>query len=202
MYYERTRFKAQGARSPAEFTSINQRIAFSTCLLSCALYLVPCSIYLCRMKLIKTCFLCLVSCILYLSCTTIDLYEKDVTIPGFKWKSSFKPEFTFAIKDTTVPYQLFLVLRHNDRYNYNNIWINLYSQPPGDSLHKAPFELPLATNEKWLATGMDDIYEHRIKLTDPQYLRAGVYHFIVEQIMREDPLENVMNVGLRVEKKQ
>jgi gliding motility-associated lipoprotein GldH len=70
-------------------------------------------------------------------------------------------------------YQLFLVLRHNERYNYNNIWINLYAQPPGDSFHKAAFELPLATNEKWLATGMDDIYEHRIKLTDPQYLKAG-----------------------------
>jgi gliding motility-associated lipoprotein GldH len=68
-------------------------------------------------------------------------------------------------------------------------------------LHKAAFELQLATNEKWLATGMDDIYEHRIKLTDPQYFKAGVYHFSIEQIMREDPLENVMNVGLRVEKK-
>jgi gliding motility-associated lipoprotein GldH len=141
-------------------------------------------------------------CIVHFSCTSIDLYEKDTTIPGFKWKSSFIPEFTFTIKDTTAPYQLFLVLRHNERYTYNNIWINLYSQPPGDTFHKAPFELPLATKEKWLATGMDDIYEHRIRLTDPQYLKAGVYHFKIEQIMREDPLENVIDVGLRVEKKQ
>ena len=159
------------------------------------------------MNIRKICFLLpcalfLSSSCLFFSCTTIDLYEKDATIPGFKWKSSFIPEFTFTIKDTTAPYQLFLVLRHNERYAYNNIWINLYSQPPGDSFHKAPFELPLATKEKWLATGMDDIYEHRIRLTDPQYLKAGVYHFKVEQIMREDPLENVMDVGLRVEKKQ
>jgi gliding motility-associated lipoprotein GldH len=155
------------------------------------------------MKWIKTCVLSFISCaFLFTSCTSIDIYEKDVTIPGFKWQSSFKPEFTFTIKDTTVPYQLFLVLRHNERYNYNNIWINLYSQPPGDTMHKASFELPLATNEKWLGTGMDDIYEHRIKLTNAQYLKAGEYHFKIEQIMREDPLENVMNVGLRVEKKQ
>lgn len=147
--------------------------------------------------------LLLLICALFIcSCTTVDLYEKDATIPGFKWKSSFKPEFTFAIKDTTVRYELFLVLRHNEKYNYNNIWINLYSQPPGDTLHKAFFELQLANNEKWLASGMDDVYEHRIKLTDPQYLKAGLYHFKVEQIMREDPLENVMDVGLRMEKKQ
>jgi gliding motility-associated lipoprotein GldH len=154
------------------------------------------------MNLFKTCPLVLVLLTLWLaSCTNIDLYEKNVTVPGFKWKSSFRPEFTFTIKDTSSPYQLFLVLRHNEKYNYNNIWINLYSQPPGDSMHKAAFELQLATAEKWLASGMDDVYEHRIKLTDQQYLRAGVYHFRVEQIMREDPLENVMDVGLRVEKK-
>jgi gliding motility-associated lipoprotein GldH len=154
------------------------------------------------MNRIKVFFVVLVPCALFLgSCTTIDLYERDITIPHFKWQSSFKPEFTFTIKDTTVQYQLFLVLRHNEKYNYNNIWINLYSQPPGDTVHKAPFELPLATNEKWLGSGMDDIYEHRIKLTDPRSWKKGVYHFKIEQIMREDPLENVMNVGLRVEKK-
>jgi len=154
------------------------------------------------MKLLKIYLFFLVPCTWFLaSCTTIDLFEKNVTIPGFKWQNSYKPEFTFVIKDTTVRYQIFLVLRHTEKYNYNNIWINLYSQPPGDTLHKASFELQLATNEKWLGTGMDDIYEHRIKLTDPQYLKAGVYHFMVEQIMREDPLEHVMNVGIRVEKK-
>ena len=153
------------------------------------------------MKFFKTCLVIASYAALVESCTTVDLYEKDVTIPRFKWKSNFKPEFTFLIKDTTVRYQLFLVLRHNEKYNYNNIWINFYSQPPGDTVHKAPYELQLANNERWLGTGMDDIYEHRIELTKPIQLRAGSYHFKVEQIMREDPLENVMDVGLRVEKK-
>jgi gliding motility-associated lipoprotein GldH len=137
------------------------------------------------------------------SCTTIDLYEKNVKLPNHSWKNSYKPEFTFTIKDTTVAYQLFLVIRHTEKYNFNNIWINLYSQPPGDTVHKARFELQLATNDKgWLGTGMDDIYEHRIALTDPRTLKAGTYKFLLEQIMREDPLKNVLNVGLRVEKKR
>lgn len=140
---------------------------------------------------------------LFASCTTVDLYEKNVAIPKHRWDSSFKPEFTFTIKDTVSLYQLFLVLRHNEKYNYNNIWINLYSQPPGDTLHKAPYELQLATNEKgWLASGMDDIYEHRIKLTGDIRLKPGDYKFIIENIMREDPLQHVMSVGVRLEKKQ
>jgi hypothetical protein len=48
---------------------------------------------------------------------------------------------------------------------------------------------------------MDDIYEHRIQLGAPQTLKAGTYIFTVEQIMREDPLEHVLDVGLRIEKK-
>jgi gliding motility-associated lipoprotein GldH len=139
---------------------------------------------------------------LMVSCASIDLYEKNVTMPKHQWSNGYRPEFTFTIKDTAASYQLFLVFRHTEKYNFNNIWINLYSQPPGDSVHKARYELQLATNEKgWLGTGMDDIYEHRIALTDPRRFKAGTYKFSLEQIMREDPLENVLNAGLRVEKK-
>jgi len=138
------------------------------------------------------------------SCTTIDLYEKSVVIPGHSWKSDFKPSFTITIKDTTSPYQLFLILRHNDKYNFNNIYINLSVKLPGtDSTLKIKKDLTLATDDKgWLGSGMDDIYEHLISLGDPELLKTGNYTFTVEQIMRENPLNNVLNVGLRIEKKQ
>ncbi len=99
---------------------------------------------------------------------------------------------------------LFLILRHNEKYNYNNIYINLYIQGPGqDTAQKFRMNPELATNEGgWKATGMDDIYEHRIELDKPEYLKAGHYKFTVEQIMREDPLQNVLDVGIRIEKKQ
>ena len=148
------------------------------------------------------CIVTLTSCMLC-SCTTIDLYEKAVTIPKHQWSSSFKPSFDFTIKDTSAPYRLFLILRHNEKYNFNNIFVNVYVKGPGqDSVQKIQQDLVLATNEKgWLASAMDDIYEHRIQLGTEQSLKAGNYTFTIEQIMREDPLENVLNVGLRIEKK-
>jgi gliding motility-associated lipoprotein GldH len=138
------------------------------------------------------------------SCTTVDLYEKMVPVPDHEWKSTFKPEFNFTITDTTTLYQAYFVIRHTEKYNYNNIWINYYYQPPGDTLHKETREFQLATNEKgWLATGMDDIYEHRIRLSPNEgKLRAGEYKFILENIMREDPLQHILNVGIRIEKVQ
>lgn len=141
------------------------------------------------------------------SCTTIDLYEKSVTIPGHSWKSDYKPSFTFTIKDTSSPYLLYFVLRHNDKYSFNNLYINLYAKQPGqDSAQSVRYDLPLATNERgWLASGMDDIYEHRILLTPKgqefYFKKSGDYTFTIEQIMREDPLKNILNAGLRIEKK-
>lgn len=141
------------------------------------------------------------------SCNTIDLYEKSVAVPGHSWKSSFKPTFNFTIRDTSSPYSLYLVLRHNDKYDFNNIYLNLYVKRPGvDSMQAAQYDLTLANNETgWQASGMDDIYEHRISLTpanQPVYFKkSGNYVFKIEQIMREDPLNNVLDVGLRIEKK-
>jgi gliding motility-associated lipoprotein GldH len=153
-------------------------------------------------------FILLFSFFIFISCTPIDLYERVATIPKQAWQSSFKPSFTFTISDTTAPYQLFLILRHNNKYNYNNLWVNLYRKSPDGKVSKVPYELPLATNERgWLATGMDDLYEHRIPLTPPAndtfyFNKPGAYTFTIEQIMREDPLENILNVGLRIEKKR
>jgi gliding motility-associated lipoprotein GldH len=151
---------------------------------------------------LAACSLSLVAILFLSSCNTIDLYEKIVAIPEHSWKSTFKPQFKFEIKDTTSPYQVFVVLRHNEKYNYNNIWLNLTMQAPGQAPQKFMLELPLATTDKgWLGTAMDDLVEHRIALTLDSFQKAGEYIFTIEQVMREDPLENVMNVGLRIEKK-
>lgn len=142
------------------------------------------------------------------SCNPIDLYEKNVSIPGHEWKSNFKPEFRFEIKDTSALYDVMLVLRHTEKYGYNNIWLNLSMKAPGDSLRSVRVEKVLATNaEGWLGTGMDDIYEHRVSLNKEladngfSFRRAGEYIFRIEQVMREDPLRHIMNAGLRIEKK-
>jgi len=146
-------------------------------------------------------FLLLVPCTWCLaSCTTVDLYEKTISLPDHEWKGSYKPEFDFIIKDSTSLYQVYFILRHTEKYNYKNIWINLYSQPPGDTLHKAQYEITLATNKGWLGSGLDDIYEHRQPLTGQVRLKAGTYKLIVENIMREDPLQHVLNAGIRIEK--
>lgn len=134
----------------------------------------------------------------------IDVFEKNVVIPDHAWSSGFKPEISFTVQDTTARYNIYAVVRHTDAFEFNNLWINIYTKIPGDSaVRKQQLDLKLATDEKgWLGSGMDDIFEHRILITaQPEALtKAGTYTFRFENIMRVDPLPEVLNMGIRVEK--
>jgi len=137
------------------------------------------------------------------ACTQLDVFEKTEPIPNKQWLYSFKPAFDFVIKDTTASYNVLIVLRHTDAYRYNNIWLNVGTQSPKDSMRYQKFELQLGTDAQgWEGTGMDDIWELRKLITNGpvKFNKAGNYHFSVAQIMRENPLPNVMDVGIRVEK--
>jgi len=142
-------------------------------------------------------------CILFTSCIRTDLFEKNVAIPGHAWAQSFRPRIGFNITDTASSYHIFVVLRHTDAYRYNNIWVRLKSNAPGDSIETVQqFDLPLATQNRWTGTGMDDLYEHRILLyrRPVRFSRPGAYSVTLEQVMRDDPLQHILNVGLRLEK--
>jgi gliding motility-associated lipoprotein GldH len=146
-----------------------------------------------------------VGTLLLSGCLTSDLYEKNIAIPGHAWDYSFKPTVSFDIIDTTSSYNIFLVVRHTDAFRYNNLWVKIRSKTPGDSVAMTQqFDLPLATQHKWTATGMDDIFEHRILLyrRPVKFSRSGSYTVVMEHVMRENPLEYIMNVGLRLEKVQ
>jgi gliding motility-associated lipoprotein GldH len=129
-------------------------------------------------------------------------------ITGHEWKSSFIPQFSFLINDTSARYDLSITLRHRDLYHYNNIWLQINLLSPDGKQYNFQTEKQLGTNESgWLGTGMDDIYEHRISLQKEliengvSLRKKGRYTLSIKQIMREDPLEQVMNVGLRIEKR-
>ncbi len=136
------------------------------------------------------------------ACSTLDVYEKTVFFPKHEWSSTENPSFIFTIEDTTVEYNLFVIFRHTDAYHFNNLWLNVTTQAPQDTAMTQQVNLILADNKKgWLGTGMDDIYDHRVRITRaPVKLRKGNYTFILQQHMREDPLRFAMNAGIRVEK--
>lgn len=142
------------------------------------------------------------SVLFFSSCKTNDFFERNINIPNQQWDRSFKPSVSFDISDTVSLYNIYVTLRHTHAYSYKNIWLNVDFQLPGDTTKQQRVEIPLASNEGWLGTGMDDIYETRSLITAQpfQFKHKGKSTFTLEQIMRETPLKHVMNAGIRVEK--
>ncbi len=139
----------------------------------------------------------------FASCAKIDLFEKQANIPGQKWFYNNVPSFTFNIIDTISLYNVYIVLRHTDSYNYNNVWLQLGSKVPGDTMHFQNINLNLASDAGgWEGTGADDIFDVRKMITPGSvpFKKTGDYTFTISQIMRENPLKYVLSVGLRIEK--
>jgi gliding motility-associated lipoprotein GldH len=134
---------------------------------------------------------------------TTGVFEKNLTFTNQEWPSSIKPDIAFEISDTVSLYNVYIVLRHTDAYHFNNIYIRATVREPGDEKGKTgDYDLQLATNDKgWFGTAMDDIYDARL-LIQPKtkFVKSGVYHISLVQLMREDPLKNILSAGLRVEK--
>lgn len=160
-----------------------------------------------RVNIFKLPFLIISAAVLLLigSCTQIELYEKNTAIPQFAWQQHFSAKGEFMITDTIAAYSIYLVLRHTDAYQYNNIWLNVGLMPPGDSLHFQKVNLQLGNDANgWEGTGMNDIWEVR-KLLNGQprrFKKPGKYSFTISQIMRDNPLLHVISAGLRLEKKK
>ena len=153
---------------------------------------------------LKYCFLFIAIVLFISSCSTLDVFEKSTSFNKHEWKTNQKPTFNFTIQDTVSLYNIYVVVRHDDAYHYNNLWLNIITQAPSSKPINQQVELTLANNTKgWLGTGMDDIFDHRIRITNaPIKLKKGDYNFSLQHIMREDPLPFILSIGIRVEKVQ
>ncbi|MBS1639963.1 MAG: gliding motility lipoprotein GldH [Bacteroidetes bacterium] len=150
----------------------------------------------------KLFFITAIFSLVIISCNTMGVYEKTVFFPQHTWKSTDTTSFNFTIEDTAALYNLYIILRHQDAYGFKNIWLNIHVKD-SDSSYTIKREFQLADNKHWLGSEMDDIVEHRLNFNaTPTKLKKGNYTFTLQQAMREDPLQHVLNAGIRVEKQQ
>ncbi len=136
------------------------------------------------------------------ACETKQLFEQSTIYPNHNWPSKQATKYQFMVTDTAASYKIFFVIRHHNAYHYKNIWLDISMKSPTNIITKKVANLNLADDARgWLGSGMDDIYDQRIPLTAaPLQLNRGINEISVQHTMREDPLDNILSTGIRVEK--
>jgi gliding motility-associated lipoprotein GldH len=136
------------------------------------------------------------------ACQTMPLSEQNTIHPDHQWNSAKPEKYLFNVTDTNSLYKVLFVIRHHNAYHYKNIWVELKYTAANDKPVTSTFNLNLADDQKgWLGTGMDDIFDQRIPLTSaPMKLKMGLNTFTIRHTMREDPLQNILSTGIRIEK--
>ena len=136
------------------------------------------------------------------ACETKQLFEQSTIYPNHNWPSKQATKYQFNVTDTAATYKIFFVIRHHNAYHYKNIWLDISMKSPTNTITKKVANLNLADDAKgWLGSGMDDVYDQRIPITTALvHLNRGINEISIKHTMREDPLDNILSTGIRVEK--
>lgn len=128
--------------------------------------------------------------------------DTNTAIPGYNWSYVNKVKYDCKIDDENASYNLYLNLRVTDNYKYSNLFILISESSPGNKARLTRYEVKLATRDgEWLGKGSGNLYSYQVPFkTNYKFAAKGNYHFELEQNMRDNPLHEVSDVGLRIEK--
>lgn len=133
---------------------------------------------------------------------TVTIADTNAEFEKRNWSYSQKISIPVKIEATDISYNLYLNLRHSAGYKYSNIFIIIHIiGPDGKKVtERREFKLALADGE-WLGSGSGNMYSYQIKFKENyKFPVKGTYIFELEQNMRDNPLDHVSDVGIRVEK--
>ncbi|MBC7914559.1 MAG: gliding motility lipoprotein GldH [Pyrinomonadaceae bacterium] len=135
------------------------------------------------------------------ACKDYSIVDLNKEIPNRNWSYVKKISIPVKIEDTAKAYNVYMNLRHTADYKYSNIFVLIHHIAPDGKRTKERKEFQLAYPDgEWLGSGSGNLYMHQLifkeKYTFPT---ADTYTFEFEQNMRDNPLREIRDVGLRVE---
>ena len=128
--------------------------------------------------------------------------DQNVEIGNNNWAYTNKVKQAVNIDNEQVTYNLYLNLRVTGDYKYSNLFVLIHQTNPDKKSSATRFEFKLANPDgEWLGQGSGNLYSFQIPFrSNYKFPAKGTYIIEIEQNMRDNPLHEVSDVGLRVEK--
>ncbi|MEO8254913.1 MAG: gliding motility lipoprotein GldH [Flavobacterium sp.] len=157
---------------------------------------------------IKNSLLLLFVTILFFSCDKKRVFDEYKSI-GSAWNKDSIVSFDLPVLDSTKTFDLFINLRDNNNYKYNNLFliVSLESQNGYTKVDTLEYQMT-EPDGTLLGNGFTDIKENKLYYKENVRFR-GKYKVHIKQVVRENGkvpgvafLDGITEVGFRIENKE
>ncbi len=158
------------------------------------------------MKL-KSSFLFILIIFSLISCDKKRVFDKYKSV-GNAWIKDSIVEFDFKQEDTTKLYNLFVNLRANQSYQFNNLYVIVSMERPGGLIKVDTLQYQMTHPDgSLLGDGFSDIKESKLFYKENlRFDTIGDYKVKIQQAVRQtgkiegvQALEGITEVGFRIE---
>ncbi len=136
-----------------------------------------------------------------ISCSRQLVYNEFSQLDPDGWSADSSSVFQINMEDTSGVYDLTLHIRHTSAYPYQNLWLFVEQLSPDSQLVRDTISCVLADHAgKWLGTGSGSVYLFSVPLKKQyNFGKQGVYQYTVVHGMRDEILNGIQAVGLKLE---
>lgn len=141
------------------------------------------------------------------SCDDKQVFDTYQTVSE-TWEIDEEIKFALPKLDTNQTYNLFINIRNNNDYKYNNLFLISEMKFPNGKVIKDTLEYQMALPDgTWLGTGFSDLKENKLWYKENvKFVEDGEYSITLEHAMRRNgevdgiyALEGITDVGFRIE---
>lgn len=133
-------------------------------------------------------------------CDTNNIVDTNISMPSRNWSYANKIQAVVDIKDNSKVYNIYFKLRHTADYRYSNLFVLLHVQGAGQKKQTRRYEYRLAQPDgQWNGSGSGNLYTYTLPLlTNHKFPAPGKYELEIEQNMRNNPLKEISDAGIKV----
>jgi gliding motility-associated lipoprotein GldH len=138
--------------------------------------------------------------LIFMSCSEQPMFEKSYSFKANTWKQDVKPSFKVSIDDTSKAYNFIITFRVTTDYAFNNVWFYLNSKTPDGLTAREPFQMKITNNDgTWAGIKTGTVVETTLSFNRRKLSKKGDYYFTLEQGVTMKELNEVLDIGLKVE---
>jgi gliding motility-associated lipoprotein GldH len=135
------------------------------------------------------------------SCKSGIIYDDIQKISPEGWTAEEIISFRAPVNDTTSSYNIYLHVRNTSKYEYSNLWLFINTiAPNGESIRDTTEFFLADPSGQWLGKGLGAVNTMLLPYkVNVRFPHRGIYTFEIQHGMRKEILENILDVGIRIQ---